>query len=40
MERGDHDVRCQVQIEQFSLDTADFRHAWQKDQETALVLRQ
>ena len=40
MERGDDDVRAKIQIEKLPFDAADFCHARQKDQETALILRE
>src|SRR4051812_31685382 len=38
MERCDQDVGAQIQIQKFSFDAANLRHARQKDQKTAWVL--
>jgi len=40
MKRRDEDVRTQIQIKKLSFDATDFCHARQKDQETALILRE
>jgi hypothetical protein len=40
MERGDEDIRAQIQLEKFPFDSPNLCHAWQKHQETALVLRE
>ena len=39
MERGDEDIRAQIQLEEFPFDATNLCHAWQKNQETTLVLR-
>ena len=40
MERRDEDVRTYIQIEKLSFDATNFCHAWQKNQKTALILRE